>query len=261
MPPGEFPSSVSSDWSSSIDNVGSSYPPLAFIGQPVGIEQVRDVWIGNSGATSHVMRNTDLMYDTRPPPPHRSRIILGDGSIKKVNFIGKTDMVFHSRTEYPSTLYDVSFAPDLGLNLFSFHVVQEKHDFFLNRTGAHLLRGRLAFPRRCNGSSLHATRVLPGRNANASTALATFAESPSQRSDGPPSLLPSSSVASPVAYQNKSGVSSSCRTRNVVAGTSEENCQVLWGTSRESESRSSGNGGMAAAVLSPGGICSIKINK
>ena len=71
-------------------------------------------------------RSADLMYDTRRPSPHRSRIILGDESIKKVQFVGNIDLVFHSRTDYPVTLHDVSFVPDLGFNLFSFHVVQEK---------------------------------------------------------------------------------------------------------------------------------------
>ena len=59
--------------------VGSSYLPSAFVGQPVGIDQVDDFWIGDSGATTRMTRNADLMYDTRPPSPHRSRIILGDG--------------------------------------------------------------------------------------------------------------------------------------------------------------------------------------
>ena len=69
-------------------------------------------------------RSGDQMYDSRSPPPHRSRIILGDGSIKKIQFIGKIDQVFHSRTDYSVTLYGVSFEPDLGFNLFSFHVVK-----------------------------------------------------------------------------------------------------------------------------------------
>ena len=84
MQPGEFPSSVSSDWVSNGDSVGGSYLPSAFVEQPVRIEQVGDVWIGDSGATSHMTRSADLMCDTRPPPPHRSRIILGNGPIKKV---------------------------------------------------------------------------------------------------------------------------------------------------------------------------------
>ena len=57
---------------------------VAIFEQPVGVEQVGDVWIGESGATSHMTRNADLMYDNRLPPPHRSKIILDDLSIKNV---------------------------------------------------------------------------------------------------------------------------------------------------------------------------------
>ena len=64
-------------------------------------------------------RNADLMYDTRPPSPHGSRIILGGGSIRKVQFVGKLDFVFHRRTDHPVTLHDVSFVPDLDFHLFS----------------------------------------------------------------------------------------------------------------------------------------------
>ena len=69
----------------------------------------------------------------------------------------------------------------------------------MNKTGAHLLGDRLVFPRKYIESSLRATRVLPGGNANASTALTTFVEPPSHRSDKPPSPLPNRSVDSPVA--------------------------------------------------------------
>ena len=96
-------------------------------------------------------RNADMTHNTSPPSPHRSRIILGDGSIKKGQFVRKLDLVFHSRTDYPVTFHDVSFVPDLGFNLFLFHVVQEKHEIILDKTGAHLLGGRLVFPRKSNG--------------------------------------------------------------------------------------------------------------
>ena len=121
VPTGEFPSSVSSDWRTGGGSVGGSYLPSAFVWQSVGIDQVGDVWIGDSGATSHMTRNADLTYDTSPPSPHRSRIILSDGSIRRVQFVGKLDLVFNSRTGHPVTLHDVSFVPDLGSNLLSFH--------------------------------------------------------------------------------------------------------------------------------------------
>ena len=242
MLPGEFSSLDLTDGRVDGDSVGSSYLPSAFVGQPVGVDQVNDVWIGDSGATTHMTRNADMMYDTKSPSPHRSRIILGDGSTRIVEFVGKLDLVFHSRTDHPVTLHDVSFVPDLGFNLFSFHVVQEKHEIILNKTGAHLLNGRLVFlvefvgkldlvfhsrtyhpvtlhdvsfvpdlgfnlfsfhvvqekheiilnktgahlvngrlvfPRRGNGSSLRATRVMPGAHASANNALATFTDPPS----------------------------------------------------------------------------------
>ena len=173
------------------DSVGGSYLPSAFVGQPVGADQVNDVWIGDSGATTHMTRSAELMYDNKPPSPHRSRIILGDGTTRKVQFVGKLDLVFHSRTDHPVTLHDVSFVPDLGFNLFSFHVVQEKQEIILNKTGAHLLNGRLVFPRRRNGSSLRPTGVMPGTHVSASNALATFTD--------PPSPVQYRSVTSPVA--------------------------------------------------------------
>ena len=70
----------------------------------------------------------------------------------KVQLIGKIHLVFHSRTDFPVTLYDVSFVLDLEFYLFSFPIVQEKHEIILNKTGAHLLDGRLVFPH--NSSSL-----------------------------------------------------------------------------------------------------------
>ena len=120
MPPSEFPSSVSSYWRTNDDSVGGSYLPSAIVGQPVGIDQVGDVWIGDSSTTSHLTRSVDRMYGTRPPSPHRSRIILGNGSIKKEQFVGKIDLVFYSRSDFPVTLHDGSFGPDLVLSCFHF---------------------------------------------------------------------------------------------------------------------------------------------
>ena len=246
VPPGEFSSSSLTDGRVDGDSVGGRYLPSVFVGQPVGVDQVSDVWIGDSGATTHMTRSAELVHDTEPPSPHRSRIILGDGSIRKVQFVGKLDLVFHSRTDHPVTLHDVSFVPDLGFNLFSFHVVQEKHEIVLNKTGAHLLNGRLAFPRRRNGSSLRATRVMPGTHASASNALATFTD--------PPSPVQYRRVTSPVA-QETSSTSSSCRRGNADVGVGGKSyIDAAWKKGEKSAFVSSGNDGMAAAVLSPGGL-------
>ncbi|CAM9639204.1 unnamed protein product, partial [Ascophyllum nodosum] len=157
----------------------------------------------------------------------------------------KLDLVFHSRTDYLVTLHDVSFVPDLGFNLFSFHVVQEKHEIILNKSGAHLLDGRLVFPRRRNRSSLRATRVMQGAHASASNALATFTAPPP---------VQYRSVTSPVAQETLSA-SSSCRRGNAGAGMGVKSSAV---TAREKGGESasvlSNSDGMAAAVLSRGGL-------
>ena len=144
------------------------------------------------------------------------------------------------------TLHDVSFVPGLGFNLFSFHVVQEKHEIILDKSGVHLLDGRLVFPRRRNGSSLRATRVMQGAHASASNALATFTD--------PPPPVQYCSVASPVAQETLSA-SSSCRRGNAGAGMGGKSYVVrAREKGEESASVLSNSDCMAAAVLSPGGL-------
>ena len=45
--------------------------------------------MGDSGAACPTKDNAEPIYDTRPPPQNRLKITLGDGSTKKVEFIGK----------------------------------------------------------------------------------------------------------------------------------------------------------------------------
>ena len=107
MPPGEFPSSVSSDWSTNGDSAGGGYLPSAFVGQPVGIGQVGDVWIGDSGATSHMTRSADLMCMTLGHPPPTD---LGSswvvGQLRKHNSLGKLAQCFTAgpTTRLPSMM-------------------------------------------------------------------------------------------------------------------------------------------------------------
>ena len=49
-------------------------------------------------------------------------------------------------------------------------------------------------------------------------------------------------------------MSSSCRTSHASAGIGGKRSSVAWGKGEESKSVLSGNDGMAAAVLSPGGL-------
>ena len=59
--PGEFLSSDLTVRRADGGSVGGSYLPSAFVGQPVGVDQVNDVWIDDSGATTHMTRNADMM--------------------------------------------------------------------------------------------------------------------------------------------------------------------------------------------------------
>ena len=69
--------------------------------------------------------NSELVYNTSPPPSNRYRIIIRDGSTKKVEFIGNIDPIIDSEFEISATLHDVIFEPDLGFDFFLFHVVRD----------------------------------------------------------------------------------------------------------------------------------------
>ena len=112
------------------------------------------------------------------------------------------------------------------------------------------MHGRLVSPCRSNGPSLRATRLMPGGHASANTTLATFAD--------PPFAVEYSSVTSPVAHET-SRMSSSCRTSNADVGIGGKSSSVAWGKGEESESVFCGNDGMAAAMLSHGGLFPTKL--
>ena len=107
MPPDEFPSSDWHDRRTEGGNVGGSYLPSAFVGQPVGVDEVNDFWIGDSGATTHMTRNADLMYDIKSPSP------TGQGSSWVIVLLGRCNLLENSTwystagliTRSPFTMY------------------------------------------------------------------------------------------------------------------------------------------------------------
>ena len=114
-------------------------------------------------------------------------------------------LLYHSKTEIPSTLYYVSFKPGLGFNIFLFHVIQENYKIVLNRSVAHLMGGRLTFPHKKNISYVRSTRVPSGQNIGRSIALATFEgrwRPPSSVFASPPPLT---AVLLPVVHPNEFG--------------------------------------------------------
>ena len=59
--------------------VSDNLLPSALVGQLVGIGQMVGVCIGDSEVSWYMTRSANVMYDTRPPSPHRPSITLGDG--------------------------------------------------------------------------------------------------------------------------------------------------------------------------------------
>ena len=108
------------------------------------------------------------------------------------------------------------------------------------------------FLRRGNGSSLRATRVMQGTHASASNALATLTD--------PPFLVQYRSVTSPVAQETSSSGSSYGRGNADVGVGVKSYIDAAWKKGEKSASVLNGSDGMAAAVLSPGGL-SISKNK
>ena len=65
MPSGTVSSVSPSPYVAHSGTVTGNCVPSAFGGQPVGIDKVGEIWIGDSESTSHMTRSADLIYDTR----------------------------------------------------------------------------------------------------------------------------------------------------------------------------------------------------
>ena len=74
---------------------------------------------------------------------------------------GDMDVVLHCDDDVV-TLRKVSFVPGLWYEFMFFNIAQETEDIVLNKTGAHLLRGRVRFDKERNGNYVQATRVTRG---------------------------------------------------------------------------------------------------
>ena len=104
----------------------------------------------------------DHFYNTRPPTPEESHLIVGTGEVIQVKCIGDLDVVLHCDEDVAVPLRDVSFVPGLWYELMSFNIIQETEDITLNKTRAHMLRGRVRFDKERNGNYVQSTRVARG---------------------------------------------------------------------------------------------------
>ena len=118
--------------------------------------------VGDSGASVHGTGSMDHFYNTRPPTPEESRLIVGTGEVMQVKCVGVLDVVLHCDENVVVTLREVSFVHGLWYELMSLNIIQETEDIVLNKTGAHMLRGRVRFDKERNGKYVQATRVVRG---------------------------------------------------------------------------------------------------
>ena len=111
-----------------------------------------DVWIDDSGASCHMMRDRTRIYNVRPPPTGRETITVGDRSRIKIEYIGNMDVIFHGKTDQRITLVDVAYGPGLRFNLYSLHAVQRTDLIVSDASGTHIIVANLTFPRSSSGS-------------------------------------------------------------------------------------------------------------
>ena len=81
----------------------------------------------------------DHFYNTRPPTPEESRLIVGTGEVMQVKCVGDLDMALYCDEDVVVTLREVSFVPGLWYELTSFNIIQETENIVLNR-GAYASR-------------------------------------------------------------------------------------------------------------------------
>ena len=70
-------------------------------------------WVGDSGASVHGTGCMDNFYNTRPPTPEESRLIVGAGEAIQVKCIGDLNVVLHCDGDVVVTLKEMSFVPGL----------------------------------------------------------------------------------------------------------------------------------------------------
>ena len=68
-------------------------------------------WVGDSDASVHGIGSMDHFYNTRPPTPEESRLMVGTGEVMQVKCIGDPDVVIHCNENVAVTLREVSFVP------------------------------------------------------------------------------------------------------------------------------------------------------
>ena len=106
------------------DQVNLSHDEIVLIGSDQEMSQ-KDMWIGDSGATSHMVCHDVGMFGCKPS---NQQVIVGDGRSVKVLKTGNLKVIFQKRKGEKNEvlLEDVKFIPSLKVNLFSILVALKK---------------------------------------------------------------------------------------------------------------------------------------
>ena len=118
-------------------------------------------WVGDSGTSVHGAGSMDHFYNTCPPTPKESRLMVGTGEVTQVKCIGDLDVVLHCDGDIVVTLR-VSSVPGLWYEFISFNIIQETKDVVLNKTGGAHASWTGAFRQGENGNYVQATLVARG---------------------------------------------------------------------------------------------------
>ena len=117
-----------------------------------GKERSTEVWWADTGTSVRATNSMTDMFDLRPPPTGSEKIVTGDGTTLQVQAVGSVKLSFHAGASNPDPdsdlcvqLTDVYVVPDLKLNVFSLHGVQQKRDTVWNSTGLQMFDGGLRF--------------------------------------------------------------------------------------------------------------------
>ena len=102
------------------------------------------------------------MYSLRTPALDESHLVVASGKEMEVELIGDLDIVLHCDEDVVVTLRDVAYIPGLWGELISFNVIQDHRTIILDKSGAHMLGGRVRFTKTKHGYFVRATRVPQG---------------------------------------------------------------------------------------------------
>ncbi|CAN0385300.1 unnamed protein product, partial [Scytosiphon promiscuus] len=86
-----------------------------------------NVWTCDSGASNHMTGDATNVFNRKAPSKGQEWVAVGDGTVKKVLFVGTLNLKLHCDTDVGVQLPRVYVVDGLVSNLFSLHAVQAKH--------------------------------------------------------------------------------------------------------------------------------------